>query len=142
MSSDSSGASAARASAEHETDEHIPDEDAEDESSSVRFEDLTVDDDLPIIERVVRFSRSGIALQRLVHVKMLAECAELAGCVVFVVGNGSSNGGRMDLKLIPNIFSPSGLFLCCSFLSITLLSLLLSNDCLINVPVPSRRRRC
>ena len=62
--------------AEHETDEHIPDED---ESSSVRFEDLTVDDDLPIIERVVRFSRSSIALQRLVHVKMLAETAELAG---------------------------------------------------------------
>ena len=59
-------------------DEHIPDED-EDESSSVRFEDLTVDDDLPIIERVVRFSRSSIALQRLVHVKMLAETAELAG---------------------------------------------------------------
>jgi len=66
---------------EHETDEHIPDEDEIDESSSVRFEDLTVDDDLPIIERVVRFSRSSIALQRLVHVKMLAETAELAGYV-------------------------------------------------------------
>ena len=66
--------------AEHEIDEHIPEGD-EDESSSVRFEDLTVDDDLPIIERVVRYSRSNIALQRLVHVKMLAETAELAGCV-------------------------------------------------------------
>lgn len=71
--------------AEHETDEHIPpdnagvDGDEGDEASSVRFEDLTVDDDLPIIERVVRFSRSSIALQRLVHVKMLAETAELAG---------------------------------------------------------------
>ena len=63
-----------------EVDEHIPDDD-EDESSSVRFEDLTVDDDLPIIERVVRYSRSNIALQRLVHVKMLAETAELAGYV-------------------------------------------------------------
>ena len=63
-----------------DTDEHIPDDD-EDEASSVRFEDLTVDDDLPIIERVVRYSRSNIALQRLVHVKMLAETAELAGYV-------------------------------------------------------------
>jgi hypothetical protein len=49
------------------------------DSSSVRFEDLTVDDDLPIIERVVRYTRSSIALQRLVHVKMLAETSELAG---------------------------------------------------------------
>ena len=61
-----------------DVNEHIPPEDG-DETSSVRFEDLTVDDDLPIIERVVRFSRSSIALQRLVHVKMLAETAELAG---------------------------------------------------------------
>ena len=67
-----------------EVDEHIPDDD-EDESSSVRFEDLTVDDDLPIIERVVRYSRSNIALQRLVHVKMLAETAELAGYVLKTV---------------------------------------------------------
>lgn len=49
------------------------------DDSSVRFEDLTVDDDLPIIDRVVRYTRSSIALQRLVHVKMLAETAELAG---------------------------------------------------------------
>lgn len=50
-----------------------PDEDG------VRFEDLTVDDDLPVIERIVRYSNSQVALQRLVHVKMLAEAAELAG---------------------------------------------------------------
>lgn len=56
-------------------DEGLP----EDDSSSVRFEDLTVDDDLPIIDRVVRYTRSSIALQRLVHVKMLAETSELAG---------------------------------------------------------------
>jgi hypothetical protein len=53
----------------------------DDGSSSVRFEDLTVDDDVPIIDRVVRYSRSSIALQRLVHVKMLAETADLAGYV-------------------------------------------------------------
>jgi len=46
---------------------------------AVRFEDLTVDDDLPILERVVRYCSSQIALQRLVHVKMLAETSELAG---------------------------------------------------------------
>jgi len=51
------------------------------EDDSVRFEDLTVDDDLPIIERIVRYTGSQIALQRLVHVKMLAETAELAGYV-------------------------------------------------------------
>jgi hypothetical protein len=59
--------------------EGIPEDD-----SSARFEDLTVDDDLPIIERVVRYVKSGIALQRLVHVKMLAETAALAGYVLFL----------------------------------------------------------
>jgi hypothetical protein len=54
---------------------------SDDGSSSIRFEDLTVDDDLPIIDRVVRYMRSSIALQRLVHVKMLAETADLAGYV-------------------------------------------------------------
>jgi serine/threonine-protein phosphatase 4 regulatory subunit 1 len=56
----------------------------DDGSSSVRFEDLTVDDDVPIIDRVVRYSRSSIALQRLVHVKMLAETAALAGYVLWL----------------------------------------------------------
>ena len=55
---------------------------SDDGSSSIRFEDLTVDDDLPIIDRVVRYMRSSIALQRLVHVKMLAETSDLAGYVI------------------------------------------------------------
>ena len=46
---------------------------------AIRFEDLTVDDDLPVLERVVRYTRSQIALQRLVHVKMMGETSELAG---------------------------------------------------------------
>jgi serine/threonine-protein phosphatase 4 regulatory subunit 1 len=50
-------------------------------SEDVRFEDLTVDDDLPILERIVRYSQSHVALQRLVHVKMLAEASILAGYV-------------------------------------------------------------
>lgn len=46
---------------------------------AIRFEDLTVDDDLPVLDRVVRYTRSQIALQRLVHVKMIGETSELAG---------------------------------------------------------------
>lgn len=52
---------------------------------ALRFEDLTVDDDLPLLDRIVRYCRSGIALQRLVHVKMLAETAETVGCVFVLV---------------------------------------------------------
>ena len=46
---------------------------------ALRFEDLTIDDSLPPIERVTRYCRSGIALQRLVHVKMLGEVAAQVG---------------------------------------------------------------
>jgi hypothetical protein len=53
----------------------------ESQDYALRFEDLTVDDDLPLIDRIVRYCRSGIALQRLVHVKMLAETAETVGYV-------------------------------------------------------------
>jgi hypothetical protein len=51
----------------------------ENQDYALRFEDLTVDDDLPLLDRIVRYCRSGIALQRLVHVKMLAETAETVG---------------------------------------------------------------
>jgi serine/threonine-protein phosphatase 4 regulatory subunit 1 len=53
----------------------------ESQDYALRFEDLTVNDDLPLLDRIVRYCRSGIALQRLVHVKMLAETAETVGCV-------------------------------------------------------------
>jgi serine/threonine-protein phosphatase 4 regulatory subunit 1 len=49
------------------------------QSAEVRFEDLTIDDDLPILDRIVRYIQSQVALQRLVHVKMIAETAELVG---------------------------------------------------------------
>jgi hypothetical protein len=55
--------------------------DDSDDDEQVRFEDLTVNDDLPLLDRVVKYTRSQIALQRLCHVKMLAETAELAGYV-------------------------------------------------------------
>lgn len=65
--------------------EGVPDgEGIPEDDSSARFEDLTVDDDLPIIERVVRYVKSSIALQRLVHVKMLAETSALAGYVTMM----------------------------------------------------------
>lgn len=54
----------------------------DDGGNALRFEDLTIDDDLPLLDRVVRYCRSGIALQRLVHVKMLAETAETLGYVM------------------------------------------------------------
>jgi len=67
-----------------EANEAIPGDNNNDGSDnddeSLRFEDLTVDDDLPLLDRVVRYCRSSIALQRLVHVKMLAETAETVGC--------------------------------------------------------------
>lgn len=50
-----------------------------DTNAALRFEDLTIDDDLTLLERVVRYVRSGIALQRLVHVKMIAETARSVG---------------------------------------------------------------
>ncbi|KAL7498978.1 hypothetical protein ACHAWT_010027 [Skeletonema menzelii] len=40
-----------------------------------RFEDLTIDDDLPLLPRMQRYVQSSIALQRLVHVRMLGEVA-------------------------------------------------------------------
>ena len=59
-------------------EEGIPVQEPDD---AIRFEDLTVDDDLPVIDRVERYTKSQIALQRLVHVKMMGETAELAGYV-------------------------------------------------------------
>lgn len=49
------------------------------DDGALRFEDLTIDDDLPPLERVVRYCRSAIALQRLVHVKMLSETVISSG---------------------------------------------------------------
>jgi hypothetical protein len=56
-----------------------PTEAAPDPNAALRFEDLTIDDDLSLLERVVRYVRSGIALQRLVHVKMIAETSKAVG---------------------------------------------------------------
>ena len=52
---------------------------APDPNAALRFEDLTIDDDLSLIDQVVRYVQSGIALQRLVHVKMLSDTAKTYG---------------------------------------------------------------
>ncbi len=43
------------------------------------FEDLTLDDSLDDLERVRRYAVSSIALQRMVHVKMMGEVAQQFG---------------------------------------------------------------
>lgn len=43
------------------------------------FEDLSIDDNLPELDRVVRYVKSSIGLQRLVHVKMLSYVARSVG---------------------------------------------------------------
>lgn len=43
------------------------------------FQDLTIDDQLTDLQRIVRYSRSNIALQRLVHVKLLSDVAASVG---------------------------------------------------------------
>lgn len=45
------------------------------------FEDLTFDDSLDDMARIARYSTSAIALQRLVHVKMISTTAHAFGCV-------------------------------------------------------------
>ncbi len=48
---------------------------------AVELADLTFDDALPDIDRIGRYSTSAIALQRLVHVKLMTETARVVGCV-------------------------------------------------------------
>ena len=43
--------------------------------------DLTYDDTLDDIERIARYGASNVALQRLVHVKLMVDTARSVGCV-------------------------------------------------------------
>ena len=43
------------------------------------FEDLSIDDNLSQLQRLVRYAKSSIALQRVVHVKMIADVANIVG---------------------------------------------------------------
>lgn len=52
---------------------------AKSSNAAPTFEDLSIDDDLPELDRVVRYVKSSIGLQRLVHVKMLSHVAESVG---------------------------------------------------------------
>jgi hypothetical protein len=51
--------------------------------STPTFEDLSIDDNLSELERVVLYCKSSIGLQRLVHVKMLAHVAKSVGYLLF-----------------------------------------------------------
>ena len=66
---------------ESETDESFPLE-PKPAPSQLTYEDLSIDDTLSQLERVRRYVASSIPLQRLVHVKMLASTARMAGCVL------------------------------------------------------------
>ena len=43
------------------------------------FEDLSIDDNLSQLQRLVRYAKSSIALQRVVHVKMIYDVANIVG---------------------------------------------------------------
>ena len=43
------------------------------------LEDLTLDESLDDVQRIKKYSKSKIALQRLVHVKMLGSVAKAVG---------------------------------------------------------------
>jgi serine/threonine-protein phosphatase 4 regulatory subunit 1 len=50
------------------------------------FEDLAIDDSLGDLERIQKYAYSNIALQRLVHVKMLSETARAIGYKYLLFG--------------------------------------------------------
>ena len=43
------------------------------------FEDLSIDDNLSQLDRLVRYTKSSIGLQRLVHAKMISDVSESVG---------------------------------------------------------------
>eukprot|EP01036_Dinobryon_divergens_P028473 gene28473-37423_t len=52
------------------------------------FEDLTIDDSISELERLIKYTKSSIGLQRLVHTKMLADVAKSIGfpnAVLYVI---------------------------------------------------------
>jgi hypothetical protein len=49
-------------------------------SDGPTIDDLTYDDSLSDLERIARYGCSAVALQRLVHVKLMVETAKSVGC--------------------------------------------------------------
>jgi hypothetical protein len=76
MEASAAGAGAAGAAAEP-VDEHFPQPRA-----TPVLEDLFFDEALSDVERIVRYGKSPLPLQRLVHARMLAQTAAREGCVV------------------------------------------------------------
>ena len=70
-------AAAAAADPAEGVDEHMPKPRA-----TPVLEDLFFDETLSDVERIVRYGKSPLPLQRLVHARMLAQTAAREGCVV------------------------------------------------------------
>ena len=51
-------------------------------------EDLIIDDTLSDLDRVVKYGTKSLALQRLVHTRMIGRVSKLEGCVKVVVVMG------------------------------------------------------
>jgi len=56
------------------------------------FEDLSIDDELTQLQRLVRYSSSSIALQRLVHVKVGSAKCERGPALIFLVRRSVRRG--------------------------------------------------
>ena len=54
---------------------------ADEDDGGLSFDHLLLDESLSDLERVGRYALSPVALQRLVHVKLLGETALAVGCV-------------------------------------------------------------
>ena len=55
------------------------------------FDDLLFDDTLDDLARVGRYATSAIALQRLVHVRLMGETARAVGCVLNARARADNN---------------------------------------------------
>lgn len=60
-------------------EELFVDSSVESDTAGPYFEDLLYDDTLSDLERIGRYATSSIALQRLVHVKLISETAHEVG---------------------------------------------------------------
>jgi hypothetical protein len=78
--------------------------------STPTFEDLSIDDNLSELERVVRYCKSSIGLQRLVHVKLLFHVAKSVGyelCPFLPCLFSSRTDPPSDIKQLTMKFSQS-----------------------------------
>lgn len=73
-------------------------------AGAMELQDLTLDDSLPDHDRIAKYATSAIALQRLVHVKLMAETARDVG---YVLPRLVSFAGMLTFGLIGNRKRPA-----------------------------------